>query len=126
MSHSAHLTIVGAKKFTGSCDYSLYIYCVTVSKKSPANIEFCVSCTSGYFPPLTWYEAIYSVKTGEVYKKIVGSFYPNPGNPSEDTIKAKKKVKNSHGVVKYFQYVEACFPSSSGSCLIGDVGIATQ
>jgi hypothetical protein len=131
MGHSGrpHITIVGAKKFTASCDASLYLTCVTVSKKTPATLEICINesgsgCTSGSFPTLTWYEAIYSAKTNKLYKKIVGSFYPNPGNPSEDTISAKKKVKNSHGVVKYYQYFEACFNSTS--CDSAEIGIATQ
>ncbi len=130
MGHSAHLhlTVVGAKKFTASCN-SAYLTCVTVSKKTPAVLEICYNesgsgCSSGYFPPLTWYEGIYSVKTNKLYKKIVGSFYPNPGNPSDDTITAVKKVKNSHGVVKYYQYIEGCLYTSD--CLTGEIGIATQ
>ncbi len=129
MSHSAHLTVVGARKFTAYCDPSLYITCVTVSKKTPAALELCYNesgsgCSSGYFPSLTWYEAIYTVKANKIYKKIVGSFYPNPGNPSEDTITAKKKVKNSKGVVKYYQYIEGCLNSTE--CITGEIGIATQ
>jgi hypothetical protein len=131
MGHSArpHLTVIGAQKFTASCDLSLYLTCVTVSKKTPATLEICYNesgsgCSSGYFPSLTWYEGVYSVKANKLYKKIVGSFYPNPGNPSEDTITAKKKVKNSHGVVKYYQYIEGCLNSTD--CLTGSIGIATQ
>jgi hypothetical protein len=131
MGHSAHphLTIVGAQKFTASCDTSVYLTCVTVSKKTPAVLEICYNesgsgCSSGYFPPLTWYEGIYSVKTNKLYKKIVGSFYPNPGNPSDDTITAVKKVKNSHGKIKYYQYIEGCLYTSD--CLTGEIGIATQ
>jgi hypothetical protein len=126
--HSAHLTVVGGRQFTASCDTSLYLTCVTIAKGSPATIEICYNsegsgCSSGSFPTLTWYEAIYSVKD-KPYKKIVGSFYPNPGNPTDDTIAAKKKVKNSHGVVKYFQYIEGCL--STSDCLTGEIGIATQ
>ena len=131
MGHSAHLhlTVVGAQKFTASCDTSVYLTCVTVSKKTPAALEICYNesgsgCSSGYFPSLTWYEAIYTVKANKIYKKIVGSFYPNPGNPSEDTITAKKKVKNSKGVVKYYQYIEGCLNSTE--CITGEIGIATQ
>ncbi|HTA55180.1 MAG TPA: hypothetical protein VK755_10620 [Candidatus Acidoferrales bacterium] len=131
MGHSAHphLVVIGAQKFTASCDTSVYLTCVTVSKKSPATLEICYNesgsgCSSGYFPPLTWYEAVYSVKANKIYKKIVGSFYPNPGNPSVDTITALKKVKNSHGVVKYYQYIEGCLYTSD--CLTGEIGIATQ
>jgi hypothetical protein len=119
MGHSAHLIVVGAKHFTASCDTSIYITCVTVAKGSPAVLEFCVNfsgsgCSSGYFPSIAW------------YKKIIGSFYPNPGNPSDDTITAKKKVRNSHGKVTYYQYIEGCYGSGSGSCVTGLVGIATQ
>ncbi len=129
MSHSAHLTVVGARPFTGSCDTSVYITCITVKKGSPVTLELCYNadgsgCTSGSFPSLTWYEGIYSVSKDKLYRKIVGSFYPNPGNPSDDTIAAKKKVKNSHGVVKYFQYIEGCLYTSD--CLTGYIGIATQ
>jgi len=130
MGHSArpHFTVVGAQKFTASCDASVYLTCVTVSKKSPAEIEICVNeagsgCTSGSFPSLTWYEAVYTAK-GKVTKKIVGSFYPNPGNPSDDTITVKKKVKNSHGNISYYQFIEACFYTSD--CISGYVGIYTK
>ncbi len=129
MGHSAHLTVVGAHQFTASCG-TAYLTCVTVKKGSPASLEICYNasggsgCTSGSFPSLTWSEAIVSVKTGKVYKKIVGSFYPNPGNPSEDTITAKKKVKNSHGKVTYFQEIQGCLYTSD--CLSGEIGIATQ
>ncbi|MGA2760702.1 MAG: hypothetical protein ABSF08_10335 [Candidatus Cybelea sp.] len=131
MAHSGHphLTVIGGRKNTAYCDYSLYLTCVTVAKGSPAALEICYNesgsgCSSGYFPSLTWYEGIYSVKKNKLYKKIVGSFYPNPGNPSEDTITAKKKVKNSHGVVTYYQYVEGCLNSTE--CITGSIGIATQ
>jgi hypothetical protein len=129
MAHSAHLTVVGARPSTASCG-TAYLTCVTVKKGSPASLEICYNaaggsgCTSGSFPSLTWYEAIVSVKSGKTYKKIVGSFYPNPGNPSEDTITAKKKVKNSHGKVKYFQEIEGCLNTSE--CITGEIGIATQ
>jgi len=129
MAHSAHLMVVGARPSTASCG-TAYLTCVTVKKGTPAALEICYNasggsgCTSGSFPSLTWSEAIVSVKTGKVYKKIVGSFYPNPGNPSEDTITAKRKVKNSHGKVTYFQAIEGCL--SSGSCLTGEIGIATK
>jgi hypothetical protein len=129
MGHSAHLTVVGARQSSASCDTSVYLTCVTVAKGSPAELEICYNsegsgCTSGSFPSLTWYEAIYSVKKGKLYKKIVGSFDPNPGNPSEDTITAKKKLKNSHGKVTYYQSIEGCL--STSNCISGDIGIATQ
>jgi hypothetical protein len=129
MAHSAHLTVVGARPSTASCG-TAYLTCVTVKKGSPASLELCYNasggsgCTSGSFPSLTWYEVVVSVKSGKIYKKIVGSFYPNPGNPSEDTITAKRKVKNSHGKVIYMQEIEGCLYTSD--CLTGEIGIATK
>jgi hypothetical protein len=128
MSHSAHLTVAGVGPFTGSCG-SGYITCVTVGKGSPVTFVLCYDvggsgCTSGSFPSLIWSEGIYSVHNNKLFRKIIGSFYPNPGNPSADTIKAKIKVRNSHGVVTYYQYVEGCI--SSSDCINGEVGIATQ
>jgi len=130
MGHSGrpHFTVVGGRQFTASCNATLYVACVTVKKGSPGALEICVNeagsgCTSGSFPSLEWYEAVYTVKGGAT-KKIVGSFYPNPGNPSEDTITAKKKVKNSHGNISYVQFIEACF--STSDCISGYIGIYTK
>ncbi len=129
MAHRAHLTVVGARQSTASCDTSVYLTCVTVAKGSPVTLELCYNeagsgCTSGSFPSFTWAEGIYSVKNDKPYRKIVGSIHPNPGNPIDDRIAAKNKVRNSHGVVAYYQHIEGCL--SSSDCITGEIGIATQ
>jgi hypothetical protein len=121
--------LVGARQSTASCDTSIYLTCVTLAKGSPVTLELCYNeagsgCTSGSFPSFTWTEGIYSVKNDKPYRKIVGSIHPNAGNPVDGRIAAKKKVRNSHGVVTYYQYVEGCL--SSSECITGEIGIATQ
>lgn len=119
--------VVAGIQRDASCS-SQYITCVTVSKKTPAKIEICIStgssCSSGSFPPYTWKQKIVTLK-GKKFPSIVGSIKPKTGNPIEDTIKEKKKVKSSGGKVGYAQDITAC-PETSGSCLSGAVGIITQ
>ena len=110
-----------------SCPGS-YITCVTISKSAPAKIEICVNtngsgCSSGSFPSFTWTQKIVTL-TGKKFKSIVGSIKPKVGNPIEDSIKEKTKVKSSHGAIKYVQDITAC--PASGSCIMGGVGIVTK
>ncbi|HEY2475992.1 MAG TPA: hypothetical protein VGI19_14475 [Candidatus Cybelea sp.] len=124
--NAMQMVVAGIQR-DASCS-SKYITCVTVSKKTPAKIEICIStgssCSSGSFPPYTWTQKIVTLK-GKKFSDLVGSIKPKTGNPIEDTIKEKKKVKSSKGVVKYAQDITAC-PETSGSCLQGAVGITTQ
>jgi hypothetical protein len=123
--HSGMLLVSGVQR-PQSCPGS-YITCVTISKSTPAKTEICISttgsCTSGSFPPFTWTQKIVTLK-GKKFTSIVGSIKPKVGNPIEDSIKEKKKVKSSKGKVEYVQDIKAC--PASGSCQTGAVGIVTS
>lgn len=105
---------------------SKYILCVTVSKSKPGKYEICISstgsCSSGTFPKEKWSNTITTL-SGKKFTGITGSFSPNPGNPTEVTLKAKVTLKNSHGKVDYIQKIKACH--TAGSCKTGEVGIET-
>ena len=124
--HSGMHLVSGVQR-PQSCPGS-YITCVTISKSAPAKIEICVNtngsgCSSGSFPSFTWTQKIVTL-TGKKFKSIVGSIKPKVGNPIEDSIKEKTKVKSSHGSIKYVQDITAC--PASGSCIMGGVGIVTK
>ncbi|MBV8530618.1 MAG: hypothetical protein JO104_04820 [Candidatus Eremiobacteraeota bacterium] len=126
MSHSGlQFTVVGVRPDKVSCG-SGYITCVTVGKGAPGKAKICVQTTTGTCPaPGTWtWKSKVLTLGGKPYKAIKGKIKPNPGDPITDTLSTKKKLKNSHGKVKYEQEVMAC--NSSSSCLTGYVGIATK
>ena len=105
-----------------------YIGCVTVAKGHPAKYTICVSntgnCNSGSFPKEKWSSKVVTL-AGKLFKGIVGTFKPNPGNPTTATLTAKVNLKNSKGKVDYVQNVKAC-PPSGGSCVTGKIGIKTK
>ncbi|HLY02897.1 MAG TPA: hypothetical protein VKR56_10460 [Candidatus Cybelea sp.] len=102
--------------------------CVTVSPPSGADVGLCVesgqivtSC-SGSPPTYTWSSVFYS-RQGKVFHKLDGAFYPNPGDPTLDTITEATSLKSSHGKYKYYQLVKAC---ASSGCLSAQIGVATE
>ncbi len=123
---SVKLTIFGEP--LAQCPTSKYIACITVAKGHPVKYEICVTnganCSSGSFPKEKWSSKITTLKR-KLYKGIVGSFKPNPGNPTNGTVTAKVKLKNSLGKVVYIQAVKAC-PTKGGSCITNDIGIVTK
>lgn len=122
----AHVLVEGVPAI--KCDYSTYIGCITVAKAHPAKYTICItagsSCSSGSFPNEKWSSQITTLKK-KVFKGIVGTFKPNPGNPTHGTVTAKVKLKNSKGKVTYVQAVKAC-PTKGGKCIVDDIGIATK
>jgi hypothetical protein len=119
---AAHFVAVGAKHDT-SCP-SEYFACFTIYAGSTTE-EICISsstCTSGLIGDWTWKSKIVKAKNGKKYKKIKASFYPNPGNPVDITY-VVKKIKNTHGKVKWAQNIEACNVSDPSSCMYGAVGL---
>ena len=119
-----HLVAVGQPDAT--CG-SQFITCVTITKKSPAQVSICVQYTTGYCPypgVWTWSNSVQVTSSGKPYKKIKAVTSPNPGNPVYITISEKKKVKKSHGKYKYQDVIETC--NSASSCLSGPIGIATN
>jgi hypothetical protein len=101
------------------------IACLTVSYGYPAQYYFCFIpsgslCNGGQF---TWSSTI-RTKKGKVFKGLSGTFYPNPGDPSTDTISETKPLASSHGNVKYQQTIFACL--SSGCEGPYHIGIITQ
>jgi hypothetical protein len=112
MAHSGHLTVVNARPLAPSCDYSVYIACVTVAEGSPATVQLCYTpsgsgCTSG--PSVKWYdlEGIRSMRDKR-FHGLGWKFDPNPAHQTVDTITALRRLKNTHGVVMYSQGVVAC------------------
>jgi hypothetical protein len=120
------LHLVGAKA-DASCP-SQYYECVTVSKSSPLEQQWCIvysgtSDCSDLFPGTwTWSAPVSKAHHKKHHKKgkLIAKFSPNPGNPTELTISIKGKVKKTGGKVGYVANLEAC--NSSNSC-VGPVGI---
>jgi hypothetical protein len=105
-----------------------YLACVAVSPPSGADVGLCVenaqivtSC-SGSPPSYTWSSVFYT-RRGKVFHKLYGAFYPNPGDPTLDTITETTSLKSSLGKYKYYQVVKAC---ASSGCLSADIGVATE
>jgi hypothetical protein len=102
---------LGGATENGSCP-GKDIACLTVAYGYPAQYYFCFipsgsQCTGGQF---TWSSTI-QTKAGKLFKGLSGTFYPNPGDPSTDTINETKQLASSHGAVKYQQTIYACLPS---------------
>jgi hypothetical protein len=98
---------------------------LTVSYGYPAQYYFCFipsgsQCNGGQF---TWSSSIQG-KKGKVFAGLSGSFSPNPGDPSTDTISETRPLASSHGKVKYQQTIYACV--SSGCEGPYHIGIITQ
>jgi hypothetical protein len=116
MAHPVHITVVSARPLAASCDYSVYIACVTVAKGFPAKVQLCYTpsgsgCTSG--PSVKWYdlEGIRSEKRDKHIKWLLWKFSPNPAYETVDTITTLRRVKNSHGAIMYDAGVGACINS---------------
>lgn len=122
----SHLVIEGVP--LASCPTSKYIGCITLAKGHPVKYTICITstgnCTSGKFPKEKWSSKVTTVK-GKPFKGIVGTFKPNPGNPTKGTVTAKVQLKNSNDKVVYVQIVKAC-PVKGGSCTSSDIGIVTK
>ena len=120
--HAAQLVVPGAHH-DASCPSS-YITCLTLY---PGNntLGICIStsgnCTTGLVGEWNWADTIVTLK-GKKYKKFKESWSPNPGNPSTQTI-VVKKVKNTHGKVKWVDEINACEVTNPSSCLSGNVGL---
>lgn len=125
--HAGNLQIVPMHPSPQSCNYSKYDECVTVTKSTPFTQEWCISTNGSCNTPCcgtdwTWSLPIVTVK-GKAFKKMVSSWDPNPGNPSTLTISEKKKVKNSHGKVKYEGSLSGCSPTYGCVYLTLPIGI---
>jgi hypothetical protein len=111
---AGHLIVRGVRPDT-KCPRA-FSQCVTISLKQPAQIYFCYSTGSYCGPSLPqygWYWTFTNRQGQEVYF-LDGSFNPNPGNPTYDTIGAAYGVRSTHGKYKYMQIV--C-PFLASSCL---------
>ena len=127
MGRHAGLHFVAVTPDTTPCPTQFFL-CTSVSKSTPASLGICISSTGSCSTPApgvwTWSGNTTVVKSGKPFKKIGGSYSPNPGNPITLTLTEKKKVKKSHGKYKYAWNLEAC--NSSSGCVTGAIGIATQ
>jgi len=101
------------------------IACVTVSYGSPAQYSFCFipsgsQCNGGQF---TW-SSTFRTEKGKLFKGLLGTFTPNPGDPSTDYISEIKPLASSHGNVKYQQTIFACVASGCEGPY--HIGVITQ
>ena len=124
--HSAsHLVVVGAQR-DASCPSGDFT-CVTVNAASGGSVGICVSTTGtcgGTLSPYKWSGKFFT-KKGKKFTHFKGVFSPNPGNPVTDTITERRALKSSKGNYNWYQTITAC-PQPSGSCLTGNIGIATS
>jgi hypothetical protein len=136
MGHSGgpQLILDGANKDTTcpSSTGSSYVDCYDV-KTGKNKFQWCIvysgetSCSSKLYPGTwTWTKGkVYQVSNGKKSKGIKSSWKPDPGNPTENTIKVKKSVGSTGGAVGYYTELEAC--NSNGSCVGPDeIGIVVQ
>jgi hypothetical protein len=88
---------------------SRFIYCVTVSPNQSAQLYFCYSTGSYCGGPsqtqYLWASWFYPTKGGQEVSFFNGSFNPNPGDPTYDTISEASKVGSTHGKYKYMQII---------------------
>jgi hypothetical protein len=111
------IQLAGAKPNT-SCPSSYY-ECVTVSKTSPVQQQWCIvysgtsDCSDLY--PGTWTWSAPVTKAHHRRGKVVAKFSPNPGNPTELTISIKRHLRSSNGKIARVASLEAC--NSSNSCV---------
>lgn len=126
------LQLKGGAVADASCPSSYY-ECVTVSKASPLQQQWCIvysgtsGCSDLYPGTFTWAAPVSKAHHKKHHKKgkVVTKFSPNPGNPTELTISLKGKVKSTKGKVGYVAALEAC--NSSSSCVgPADIGIIVQ
>jgi len=122
-----HLILLGGAKPDTKCPVG-YVYCVTVSRTSPATVYFCFS-TGTYCSPsepqYSWLSDFVTRKKHHIVDNFRGVFSPNPGDPTYDTISEAGAVKSTHGKYKYFQNI--CVYYSSTNCIAYFyVGIAVQ
>ncbi len=99
---------------------SKYYECATISKIKPFRREWCVvkKGTTGckHLSPGTWsWSAPVTTVSGKKFARIVTSFKPNPGNPTELTIAEKDAVASSDGKVAYEASLKGC--NTSKQCL---------
>ena len=130
MGRASHLQIVSMNpRPDASCNYSAYYECVTISKASGFSQEWCIStngsCSTVYPGVWEWSLPVTTVK-GKAFKKIIGGWDPNPGNPTTLTISEKKKVKKSKGKVKYEGTLSACSTTYGCVYLPLPIGIITE
>jgi hypothetical protein len=122
-SHGGYRVVTEMQQNT-SCPSS-YVACYTLTPGSPFSDEWCISntgnCTSGlYNGTVKWTIATkpYKVSTGKRARRIKAGFNPKIGNPSDNIVTAKAKVKSTNGAVGYALGWEACLESGSykGTC----------
>ncbi|MGA8097429.1 MAG: hypothetical protein WB810_02090 [Candidatus Cybelea sp.] len=108
-----------------SCPSSYY-ECVTVSKSSPLQQQWCIvysgtsDCSDLYPGTWTWAAPVSKARHHHKKGKVVSKFSPNPGNPTELTLSIKGRLRSSHGNVARVANLTAC--NSADSC-VGPVAI---
>jgi hypothetical protein len=123
MSHQrAQLVATGGRK-DASCG-SAFFACATLYSGT-TSIEICISvsaCPSGSYGIWNFTGNVVTYPKGKKYSKIKVSFSPNPGNPTYNIFKVKK-IKNTHGKVRWAENITACEVTNPSKCLTGAVGL---
>jgi hypothetical protein len=121
--HMPQLVAPGAQR-NASCPSTFFV-CVTLYPGTTQQ-GICIStsgnCTTGLVGSWNFSGAITTYPKGKKYKKIKVSFSPNPGNPTTISFKAKK-VKNSHGKVKWEMVLTAVEVTNPSSVVTGNIGL---
>ena len=99
--------------------------CITIRSHSANRLSICISSgsCSGSLTQYSWTSTFTGFK-GHPFNGFSGYFNPNPGNPTNDYILVEQRIRNSHGRYVWTQEITAC--PTSGSCVTGNIGIATE
>lgn len=103
----AHLIPLEGIKPDAKCPTG-YVYCVTLSAGQTVQLYFCYSTGSYCGPsqyPYEWTSGFIVRKSKKTTADFTGSFSPNPGDPTYDTVGEAISVKSTHGKYKYAQVV---------------------
>ncbi|MBV9332864.1 MAG: hypothetical protein JO146_02570 [Candidatus Eremiobacteraeota bacterium] len=124
---SGHIILVGSNVQPDKKCPAGYVYCATLSAGQSVQLYFCYSPGSYCGPSqyqYTWAWDFALRKSGHLVSYFNGSFSPNPGDPSYDTISEAQGLPSTHGKYKYEQ--EICAYQGSVCQAFSEVGIAIK
>ncbi|HYL27348.1 MAG TPA: hypothetical protein VEW74_05895 [Candidatus Nitrosotalea sp.] len=124
MAHRLPQLVAPGAKHNASCPSAFFV-CDTLYPGTTQQ-GICIStsgnCTTGLVGSWNFTGVIETYPKGKKYKKIKVAYSPNPGNPTT-VIFTAKKVKNTHGKVKWQNILNACEVTYPSSCLSGAMGL---
>jgi hypothetical protein len=130
---SAHMVVYNIADNAGNpCPSSKYLLCAGISPSSSGpQFGICIStsgnCSSGLIGDWSWSSVLTTTKGKSASKKLSEVWSPNPGNPSDQYVTEKKKIKASKkGKVKFVDTFTACNVSDPSSCLSAAAGLIPE